>query len=362
MERRRLEILGIGVLLAALGCASHYRRQFDLYYRIEDWEGAEVVLEKAIAEDPDNPEVYRLLGEAYGHEGRYEEMNDAFGRSLALSGRYAAEIDQLRDYFVAVQLNRGIEDYNREDFGAAIDEFLRIDAIEREESRHLGYLGLSYSRIGEFEEAARYLELSAERNHDLDSKVELARVYAVLGDDRGVIGVAQDVLKGHPDRLDILRVLAPAYQQEGEVEKAIGTYEKILELSPSSPAARYNLALLLCRRDRRDEAIEILEGLAAGEPDSLEIRYSICSLLDETGRYEESLACFRDYLDLAPGDVRALNHLFVLNRRLNRWEEARRIKGRLEALGAWPAEGEPNPGDPREIPEDPIDPDEPMIR
>lgn len=344
-----MEIFGMLLLLTVFGCTSVHQRQFDLYYRIGDWEGAERVLRKAMAEDPDDPEIYFLLGQAYGYRGKFEEMDEALRQSLSLSGRYGAEIDQLRDFIAVTQLNKGIESYNQQEYEASIAELLPVGTINREENRHYRYLGLSYSKIGDFEEAARNLELSADLNRDLESKIELVRVYDILGRYRGVIEVSEEILDEEPDRLDILRLAVVASEREGEPEKAIEFYERILRLSPRDTTAMYNLALLLCQVDRKDEAVPLLGQLTVQEPDRPELHYSVCRILYETGQYEESRICFEGYLDRDPVNIQALRHLFVLNRQLNRWEEAKRIEQKLEMLDSVSAEMESRLDDPAAV-------------
>ncbi len=340
MKNRTIEIFGLLLFLAALGCTSVYQRQYDLYYRISDWEGAERVLRKAMVENPDDPEIYFLLGQACGYGEKYKEMDEAFQRSLSLSDRYGTEIDQLRDFFVVTQLNKGIESYNRGEYEASIAELLQVGTIDREESRHYRYLGLNYSKIGEFEEAARNLKLSADLNRDLESRIEPVRVYGILERYPGVIEVSEGILDEEPDRLDILRLAAVAYEREDNPEKAIESYERVVRLSPEDTAAMYNLALLLCLVDRKDEAVPILGQLSVQEPESLQVHYSVCSLLYDTGRYEESLVCFEGYRERDPVDVQTLRHLFVLNRMLSRLDEAKRIKQQMELLDAISAEME----------------------
>ncbi len=333
MNSSPVKIALIVLSLMSLSCSSYYRQKYDFYHRISDWEGAEKALQSGLVSDPGNPEIHFLLGQAYGHQGKYEEMDGAFRNSVSISSRYADEIDRYREYFVLEQLNRGIELYNRGSYREAAVELDRVGTIRGEETRHHKYLGLCYSRLGELETARDFLVMSVEQDGDLESSIELARVCDRLGDSEKVIEVTEGLLGSDPDRIDLLVLIAAAYEREVRYQEAISTYRRILELEPYDTSARYNLALLLSTTGRKEEAIPVVEELNRLEPENRRLRNTICSLLYDTGQYEESLSCFEEYMESYPDDREALEYMYILSRELERWDEARRIRAELDQEG-----------------------------
>jgi tetratricopeptide (TPR) repeat protein len=330
LNRSRVKIALVILSLVSLSCTSYYRQQYEFYNRINDWEAAEKTLCGGLESDPDNPEIHFLLGRVYGHWGKFEEMDTAFQRSLAISVRYKDKIERYREFFVLEQLNKGIELYNQGSYRYAVNELSWVGTISREETGHHKYLGLSYSRLEEFEMAKDFLVLSVDQNGDLESKEELARVYSRLSNSAGVIEVAEELLDTDPNRIDFLNLLASAYEGESLYSEAVSTYYRILELETYNTTARYNLALLLSRLGRKEEAVPIIVELSRLEPENRQIRNTICSLLYDIGKYEESLSCFMEYLDSYPDDVEAMEYMFILSRELNRWEEAKRLRAKLD--------------------------------
>jgi tetratricopeptide (TPR) repeat protein len=328
--RSFLQALSLLLVLTAIGCTKHYQEQYDFYYRLNDWEGAERVLRKDLLTDPRNPEILFLLGQVYGHWEKYDKMDEVFDLSSSVTKRYGFDIEQYRSLFAARQLNRGIDLYNRNRYEEAVDELEWVETIRKDETRHNKYLGLSYSALGEYGKAERSLELAVELEGDRDSKWELIHVYEELGNDSGIIDLAEQLLVETPGQIDLLNIAARAYGNVGNDAAAISKYEEILAIIPSDRAIQYNLAVHLTRVGRKTEAIPLLEQISSREPGNLEIRFTICSLLYETGQYQESLLCFQDYLNINPGHIQALEYLLVLHGRLNNLEDAKRVKEQLE--------------------------------
>jgi Flp pilus assembly protein TadD len=316
--------------LALTGCAGPHRRHFDIYARTGDWAQAEQTLRRALQTDPDDPELYFLLGQAHGRQGEFADMDMAFERSLSISARYGAEIDRYRDIFALERLNRGIELYDRGEYEAAVRELREIETIRKGETRHLPALGLCYIALGRTDEAERVLRIPAEVDGDETALAELVRLNALEGDSPEVIIFARRLLDRNPARREVLPALAAAYEAEGMDEEAAGAYREILEAEPENRSARYNLARILARLGRPAEALPHIEELARLEPDETRHRYTICALLYDDGRLPEALACFEAYAADHPGDRETIEYLYALNRALGRRDEARRLRDRLE--------------------------------
>ncbi len=322
----------ITLVLLVMNCTSYYRQKYDFYYRINDWESAEYTLSSGLITDPDNPELHFLLGQVYGHQDNFDKMDSAFKRSFSISKRYSFEIDQFRNFFDLQQLKRGIEAYNSSNFALVIEELSWIESIQQNETRHYKYLGLAYSKLGQYEEARNNLELSIEYTDDFESKLELARVYHMTGQPQKLIDITGEVLQSFPLETDILLLRAMAYEDLVRYQDAAATYDDILQIDPENSTARYNLAFLLSRTGRMDEAIPHLQQLYAEDPDNDQLEYTICSLLYDTEQYEECLNCFVEYSIDHPGGREALEYLFVLNRKLQNWEDAKEIRQQLNGF------------------------------
>jgi len=338
MSRKTTIVLPILLLsLLAISCVSHYSQKYDFYYRLNDWENAETDLRKDLTSDPDNPEIHFLLGQVYGHSGDFENMDRSFERASSISKRYVLEIDQFRELFDLEQLKKGLEAYNIGEFERAIEELRFIKNIKKDETRHHKFLGFAFSKLEQYEEARINLELAVDLTDDFEAKLELARVYDLTGESQGIIDITGEALESSPLDADLLTLRAMAYERLGLYSDAVSTYYDILQIDPQATTARHNLALLLSRTERQAEAIPIFEQLYREDTGNISgndsLKYTICSLLYETEQYQTCLACFKEYLLNNPGDREALEHLFVLNRKLQNWDDAKNIRQQLKRLG-----------------------------
>ena len=93
---------------------------------------------------------------------------------------------------------------------------------------------------------------------------------------------------GDPDRYFTLGLA----QSEQDVDGAIQTFRKVLELAPRNALARYNLALVLRRADRLPEALVELERALAIEPRP-EAHYTVGVIYWHQGDLDRATAALR---------------------------------------------------------------------
>ena len=75
------------MLVLFIGCASEELTSAKLYIQQQDWNNAEIYLVKAMAVEPENPEIPYLLGDLiYGKNKDWGKMNEMFDKALSLGG------------------------------------------------------------------------------------------------------------------------------------------------------------------------------------------------------------------------------------------------------------------------------------
>ena len=62
----------------------------------KQYEKAYDLAKEAVQKYPDNPEAWYYLGELHGRFEKFEEMSEAFDKSLSLAQTYKSEIEQQR--------------------------------------------------------------------------------------------------------------------------------------------------------------------------------------------------------------------------------------------------------------------------
>ncbi len=131
----------------------------------------------------------------------------------------------------------------------------------------------------------------------------------------------------HPDpkdKLDVLRLSQEAAARElrGEFAEAAEAYAKLLEMTPDSPEAYVNLALVEARLNRFDEAVATLrrgnERIPGSEALLARLGYTYLVM----GRTAEALETIERALDINPGNVDMLTAAASALDGLGRREEA----------------------------------------
>jgi tetratricopeptide (TPR) repeat protein len=100
---------------------------------------------------------------------------------------------------------------------------------------------------------------------------------------------------GDPDRLFTLGLA----QSEQDVEAAVATFKRVLQLEPKHTLARYNLGLVLKRADRLPEAIETLNRALEVEPRP-EASYTLGVIYWQQGDTDRALRALRAAIAAEP--------------------------------------------------------------
>ena len=212
-----------------------------------DFESAIEALEQARQINPENLSTLTNLVALYGRLGRLEESVDAYRAAIAIDPNY---------YQVHFNLGVVMASAGRADEAESALRRASTVSPDRPEP-HLEY-GKLLSRGGQPEAAAqqfrRALELAPD---DLQTRFLLGRELAILGDSAAAISYLEPIGRmDDPAVPSMLRVLAGAYGQAGDLESARRSLETALEA-----ANRWDQAEL-ARQIRHD-----LSRLAALEPE-----------------------------------------------------------------------------------------------
>jgi len=160
-------------------------------------------------------------------------------------------------------------------------------------------LGEALERIGALDAAIdAYRRALAERPGFRKASNNLILALVKTGNGPEAIERARALVAESPKDPDRYFTLGLA-QSEQDVDAAIATFRKVLELSPQHTLARYNLALVLRRADRLPEAITELERAIATDPQP-EAHYTMGVIYWHQGDLDRAAAAFRAAIAARP--------------------------------------------------------------
>ncbi|MBD3168664.1 MAG: tetratricopeptide repeat protein [candidate division Zixibacteria bacterium] len=221
--------------------------------------------------------------------------------------------------------NNGLDMGYRMFYRKAIDEFSRAVAEDPNFAMAHLMLGKYYDLISDFDSSERHIQLA----HSLTAKVSereklvINYYYAELKDDSVGADSLLDILaQKHPDTVEPHELLAHKYMREGEHEKAIAQYEKILDIEPNHALAYNDLAYHYLSLGKYNDALAHSERYAficPGQSNPLDTKGEI---LLHTGQYEKAIEQLEKSVEISPDFVFGWMHLAAAYAETGRLDDA----------------------------------------
>lgn len=151
--------------------------------------------------------------------------------------------------------------------------------------------------------------------------------------------LAAQALRLHPDNARALLVIGILTRESGDLDGAIRHLTRAVERDPRDARANYHLALAHHRkRGGHDAARALYERSLQLDPDSADANAMFAKLLEETNELDRAERYARRALQAAPRHTTARLVLAVVDRRLKRYDDARRgFESLLHDKGGAPA-------------------------
>ena len=282
-----------------LGVVYNFQRQ---------WEPAITFLQKASSVQPDNPDPYFQLAQAYQELNNHERAIEALRKSIALNPNLAhnkGQVTTAHHRLAQSLLKTGQTEAGRKELQIASD--LKAEAFKLEQQTAAGSPGMGDLRIGGAGNDLLELgERGSSAANDLDegAKRELQRSEAYY---RKIIGTAhnnlgllraerQDFLaaaehftlaaKWEPQHAGLDYNLGLAYYKAQSYKQAVSPLENELKLHPDNRAATMLLGLSLFRLEDYAKASELLSGAVAAQSTDINISYALASSLIKQRKVE----------------------------------------------------------------------------
>lgn len=136
------------------------------------------------------------------------------------------------------------------------------------------------------------------------------------------IGEFQKALKLDPDYADAHDNLGATLYVKGNLDGAIREFQEALKLKPDYANAHYNLGVALQNKGKADEAIAQYREVIGLNPDYVKARYNLGTALLSRGDIDEATFQFQEALIIQPDYPEAHNGLAAVLVRKGRYDEA----------------------------------------
>ncbi len=289
------------------------------------------MLEQRSAEDP---RLLPALADFYEREHRWSEAAGAYGRAIQRSPRSV----ELKFRYASALLNAG----GRDNLGKARDTLTEIVGGPATDTRGraLYLLSQAQRRLGAYDEAeaaARQVMAQSPKSpwgyYALAESLEERRKYQAVIEALAPV-VAEN--RGKPDPSFDLSLLLPhlafAYQETGQFDKAIASFEDARKLAPKDPAIAGYLAEANIAAKKYAAAIEVARAGLADNPGDLRLTRLEAQALHQSGKSDQGIALLEAAVKQHPDEPTRLHRAGAVL--------LRRRQGRAGSQGAAGRAGE----------------------
>jgi tetratricopeptide (TPR) repeat protein len=333
-------------------------------FQLGDYEAAEKIALKLVADSPKLPEVYILLGTIYSAVHKYPEAAKQFEQALKIYPdnseaynnlgvvyRQMGKLGQsLKAIEKSIELNPKSAEmwYNLgnvhkmdDNIPLAVDAYTKAIELDPEFVRAYNNLGTLYEKMGDYSKASEIFNrgLRSDPNHPMlrynlgiscqaqgnleDAKKQfeaavrsrpgwvdglnnLGIVLQNMGEYEESIQIFKEILSIDPKNTMINNNIASILAQQGRTKEAVGYFKKALEENGAYSKAAVNLGRLLENQQVSGDVLADMQWLVAHNPDNLDLKLQYANVLVQSKNYLEAEKQTQAVLGKTPGNVRAL--------------------------------------------------------
>jgi protein O-GlcNAc transferase len=117
--------------------------------------------------------------------------------------------------------------------------------------------------------------------------------------------------------------LAVQHHNAGDLPKAEGIYQQILQADPNQPVALHLLGVIAQQVGKNDIAVDLITKAITIKPDYAEAHYNLGNTLQELGQLDEGVSSYNKAIDIKPDYLEAHYNLGNIFRNLGMLDEAK---------------------------------------
>lgn len=249
---------------------------------------------------------------AMGNNG---QARAAIDEALALTNQHP-RIDKLWNVI-------GFLYANAHDYPAAISAYQTCISLNDTNPEVHKNLGLAYRQNNQIENAIISFQRSAELYPEgFDAVVSLAQIHKQRGQYETSLIYYEKIAAHHPDRLDALAEYAQLLTAMGLHERSEQVLKTALLQNDDKDKVKFAMVASYREAGKWEEAVTICEELVERHPQSNTYLQYLGDLYANLDRLDDSEACFRSALNVAPTDLTGLNNMGVVLGKQKKFDDA----------------------------------------
>ncbi|MFC1784953.1 tetratricopeptide repeat protein [Candidatus Neomarinimicrobiota bacterium] len=299
------------ILVLLIGCASEELTSAKLYIQQQDWDNAEIYLVKALAVEPENPEIPYLLGDLiYGQKQEWGKMNEMFDKALSLGGeKVILQGGTVSDYVTQAQERHWVTIYNK---------------------------GISFfnefRKFGEGQDSPILQDAIASFKTAIEVNPNNGQAYGILsnclfasGDLEGALDAVTTGTAKDPGNFDLNMTAGNMYSNTDDKESALIYYKQAVGIDPTNSLARRQLAQMYYDVGDKEMSLATYQDAIAKETDNnlkADLYYNLGVLNMQLGDFQQAEDNFSLAYDYNPDDIDALRGIAQTFENAEKWSRA----------------------------------------
>ena len=263
-----------------------------IYAHNGDWHSLIAYYEGKLAETPNDVELIGLLANAYIENEQIDEGIAKYRRGLELAPTDAG----LRQNLIAVFRNT-------ERFEEAAAEYEILSGSQTDDFGIYRELGELYLRLEDENRAKATYQRMIDRDPDsAGTRLILAEIYTDNEWIDDAVAAYEKAILLAPENLDYIEYFGEFYFRQGNREKTVETWNRMVAGNRAIAENYGRLAQLLDAKDFRVEAIAASRRAVELKPDEYRYREALARRLMENEDYDAALTEYAAATELAPND------------------------------------------------------------
>lgn len=256
------------------------------------------VIEKAVAQFPDEAAVYEHLVKLYLTDNRREEarklIRDAASRENK-SAAYWLRLGRLAAQVWAIR--QGSDPAEAETINAIYAKAL---GLADSDSGIIEQVADYYHATGQFDEAiSAYVRIITAEPNRLDLREKLARAYGGKGDGEKVIATLKEIVEIDPQNADVHKQIAGIYMRTERFKEAIPHLQAALAITKGSATEYGALGRMMIESREFELSVKFLTEAAYHFPESPDFPFLLTFSLGNLERWEDAIEQFKATIALA---------------------------------------------------------------
>jgi len=280
-----------------VACSSQEYTTAKLAIQQSDFAKAAEWLPKAMAVEPDNPEIPVVLGlEIHAQDGDWKNMVAMFDKAMAIDPDKEIEV---RGSFISVNkaVANYIEFYWAKEFNIGVEQFKKIQDDPDNKPQYLK------KAISSFQNAAVI------NPKDANTHATLAKCYFDIGDKEAAKNAALTAIEKNPESFEANFGAGQILIRAGSSsEDVLPYYEKAASIEPSNSKVLRELAGTYYDLGQRERSLEVFENAISNEDDKIvkaDLYFNLGVIHSQMLNFEESEKAFDEAFYLNEDDYEA---------------------------------------------------------